>query len=235
MIDEPRTPSSRRPRRATSSGNWVFVAIVVGVVAYSAVKPWLFDPQQPAQETSKTSSPQTNDGSAIEGRKPDLPIVTPGKNSRETSAPVVIPSQVETPLVRPQNRSQETLRETRPGVLESKAGLIYRQGGAQGHWLDHVMEHATDDLSKPTHGVFLGSREEILALIDEAWETAQKRGPPDVKIEREGERTVYTVNLKRKIGSLGGQSGKRKNHPALKSLRLVLEERDVITAFPVAP
>jgi hypothetical protein len=196
----------------TSSPNWVVVAIVVGVVAYSALKPWLFDPQRPAREPSQTTAQQqTKDESASDGREPDLPII------------------------RPKKKSSETLQETRPGAFESKAGLVYGKGGAQGNRLDHVLEHAKDDLSKPTHGVFLGSREEILALIDEAWETAQKRGPPDVKIEDEGERTVYTVDLKRKVGYLGGQSGKRKNHPALTGLRLVLEGRNVITAFPVAP
>jgi len=124
------------------------------------------------------------------------------------------------------------LTEVRKGVLQSTAGLIYRRGSVDGHRLDHVLEHSRDNLDKPIHGVFLGDREEILAVIDEGYQIAQKRGPPIVRKEEEGDRTVYLVDMKRKIGYLGGQVGDRKNHPACRLLRLVLEENEVITAFP---
>ena len=94
------------------------------------------------------------------------------------------------------------------------------------------MEHARDNKEKPVHGVFLGNREEILAVIDEAYQIARKRGPPTVKKEEEGDRTVYLVDMKRKIGYLGGKVGDRKNHPPCRFLQLVLEENAVITAFP---
>jgi hypothetical protein len=40
------------------------------------------------------------------------------------------------------------------------------------------------------------------------------------------------VDLGRRIGYIGGQTGKRKNYPAASHLRLVLEGQNVITAFP---
>lgn len=125
------------------------------------------------------------------------------------------------------------LREVRRNVYESPAGLIYRSGGPDGHRIDHVLQHAKDDPSKPVHGVFDGERDAILATIDEAWELVQKRGPPTVSTEQEGDRTVYTVNLGREIGYLGGESGARRRHPRLRFLRLVVEDREVVTAFPV--
>lgn len=124
------------------------------------------------------------------------------------------------------------LTEIRKGVLQSTAGLVYRRGSVDGHRLDHVLEHARDNQEKPIHGVFMGGREEILAVIDEGYQIAQKRGPPTVKKEEEGDRTVYLVDMKRKIGYLGGQVGDRKNHPPCRLLRLVLEGNEVITAFP---
>ena len=94
------------------------------------------------------------------------------------------------------------------------------------------MEHSQDIPDKPTHGVFEGTKDEIFALIDEAYELAKKRGPPQVVIEDEGDRTTYTVNLNRKIGHGGGQSGARRRNPPLKFVKIVLEGDEVITAFP---
>ena len=51
--------------------------------------------------------------------------------------------------------------------------------------------------------------------------------------EREGRRTVFTVNLGRVVGFVGGQTGKRRNNPAVTHVRLVLEGVNVITAFPL--
>lgn len=124
------------------------------------------------------------------------------------------------------------LQEIRKGVFRSTAGLVYRNGSVDGHRIDHVLRHGEDDLDKPVHGVFVGNREEIFALIDEGYQLTQKRGPPLVKKEVEGDRTVYLIDMKRKVGYLGGQVGKRKNHPPCRLLQLVLEGNEVITAFP---
>ena len=82
------------------------------------------------------------------------------------------------------------------------------------------------------HGVFDGRQNEIVAVIDEAFVRAQQGGR-DVKQERDGSRTIYTVDLKRRIGYVGGQKGNQLDHPPATKLRIVLEEKNVITAYPV--
>ena len=124
------------------------------------------------------------------------------------------------------------LREIRDYVFESTAGLLYVKGSADGHRLKHVMQHAKDDLSKPKHGVFEGDRDQILAVIDEAYEKTKKGGKDVRKSEQDG-RTVYIVNLGRKIGYVGGSSGERSGNPDCRYVQLVLEDENVvITAYP---
>ncbi|MFN9720030.1 MAG: hypothetical protein ACK58L_15130 [Planctomycetota bacterium] len=134
----------------------------------------------------------------------------------------------------PQTPEWGKLREIRENVFESTAGLIYRSGSADGHRLKHVMKHATDDPSKPVHGVFIGDgdRDVVLALIDEAFDKS-KKGGKDVRTDEEGARTVFTVNMKRRVGFTGGQEGKRRNNPECRFIRIVVErEREVISAYP---
>lgn len=123
------------------------------------------------------------------------------------------------------------LREVRNLVFESTAGLRYVPGSADSHRLKHVMQHAKDDLSKSKHGVFEGAEDEILAVIDKAYEEA-KKGGKDVRKSQQDERTVYIVNLGRKIGYVGGSFGKRDGNPDCHYLQLVLEDENVITAYP---
>ena len=114
----------------------------------------------------------------------------------------------------------------------SPAGLRYGRGSQQGHRLKHLMKHATDQPDRPgQHGVFdATSAEEIVAVVDEAY----KRALADQKTEvsREGDRTVYTVDLGKQIGFIGGESGNRRGRPSARHVRLVVEGKDFITAFP---
>lgn len=124
------------------------------------------------------------------------------------------------------------LKELSGKVYLSTAGLKYGPGSIDNHRLMHVMQHATDNLDKPVHGVFNVEKKEILILLDEAWEMAQKRGPPQVKKENQGERTTYTIDMGKTVGYVGGQVGKRKNRPKCRKIKLVLEDDYVITAYP---
>ena len=125
------------------------------------------------------------------------------------------------------------LREIRNNVFESTAGLRYVPGSEDSHRLRHVMQHAKDDTAKKIHGVFEGDRDQILATIDEAWQKAVKGGR-DVRSEEQNDRLVYTVNLRRKIGYMGGSEGERQGHPDCRYLKLVLEDGNVvISAYPV--
>lgn len=152
-------------------------------------------------------------------------------SAKPTAPPATSPPVAKSPVPPSDKPKLGVLKDIGRGAFESTAGLIYRSERSENR-VDHVMQHSHDIPSKPVHGVFDGKREEILALIDEAYMIAQKRGPPQVVTEDQGDRETITVNLNRKIGYTGGESGARRGHPPLKKIKLVLEDRDVITAYP---
>lgn len=116
--------------------------------------------------------------------------------------------------------------------FRSTAGLMYVRGSQDGHRLKHVLKHAEDNLDKPIHGVFQGDRDQILAWIDIAY-TKGKQGGKGVRVEKQGGRVVYTVDLGEKIGVVGGQVGDRKGNPPCRFLRLVVQNgNEVVTAYP---
>lgn len=167
--------------------------------------------------------------------KPEPPIPTgsggTANSATPTAPPATNPPVAKSPVPPSDKPKLGVLKDIGRGAFESTAGLIYRSERSENR-VDHVMQHSHDIPSKPVHGVFDGNREEILALIDEAYMIAQKRGPPQVVTEDQGDRETITVNLNRKIGYMGGENGARRNHPPLKKIKLVLEDRDVITAYP---
>lgn len=149
--------------------------------------------------------------------------------------------------IAPNNRSKKGLKtggsnQTRgppSGELEkvsqdlyrSPAGLLYGPGSRDNHRLTHVLKHAKDDLSKPIHGVFDGTQNEIIALIDQAYLRVKKRDA-SVSESRSGNRIALTIDFGRRIGYVGGQTGKRKKNPVAEALVLVLDGERVITAYP---
>lgn len=193
--------------------------------------------QSVAQAETPVARPAGNSPSKTTSAKtePTKPVTKPPLVKPTTSVagkPVTPQPQptrptTTTPPAQPAKPKLGVLTPAGRGRFESTAGLIYSQ-----YRIDHVMEHSRDIPDKPTHGVFEGTKDDIFALIDEAYELARKRGPPQVVIADEGDRTTYTVNLNRKIGHGGGQSGARRRNPPLKFVKLVLEGDEVITAFP---
>ncbi len=116
--------------------------------------------------------------------------------------------------------------------LKSPAGLVYGMGPGGEHRVEHVMLHAQDDPARAVQSVFNGTREEILELVDEAWMLA-KKGGRGIDISTEDDRVAYTVSMNRVIGYEGGKTGKSKNFPKLKRLRLIIEDEDeLISAYP---
>ncbi len=119
--------------------------------------------------------------------------------------------------------------------LQSPAGLIYGMAAGGEHRVDHVMSHSRDDPSRPVHSVFEGTEQEILQVIDEAYaliksKSNRVRSRPD---DRLNFRVEHMVDLQRTIGYLGGQRGRRENHPPRTKITLVLDnETFVITAYP---
>ena len=117
-------------------------------------------------------------------------------------------------------------------VMLSSAGLRYTPGSQEGHRLKHVLRHDNDQPSRPgLHGVFDGDADDLFAVIDEAYLLVKQRSP-QVQSKREQNRMVHDVNLRRRIGFVGGQEGRRKGNPPATHVRLVLEDDRVITAFP---
>ncbi|MEM6328779.1 MAG: hypothetical protein AAF790_00870 [Planctomycetota bacterium] len=127
------------------------------------------------------------------------------------------------------------LQRVGSSVYQSPAGLRYTRGSQHGHRLLHVMAHARDVPNRPgNHGVFEpGDAKTVVLLVDAAYE--QAIAGRSVVAEREGGRVRYDVDMGRRIGFIGGQSGNRRGGPAATHLRLVLQGKNVITAFPVRP
>ena len=184
--------------------------------------------QKPATTEPKPAAPKKKSSSGSPIKKMER---APEKKRPELSSP-----EKNNPPPADERKEESSdlgkLKEIEDNVFESTAGLVYVPGGAEGHRLKHVMQHAKDNPSKPVHGVFDGDREEILAVIDEAFMKA-KKGGSDVRSEKQNGRRVFTVNLRRRIGQVGGSEGERQGHPDCRFVRIVLEnENEVISAYP---
>lgn len=120
------------------------------------------------------------------------------------------------------------------GSKVSPSGLIYTTTRHGEHRSDHVLRHAKDQPNRQgSHGVFVvESNDDVFRLIDEAYELIKKNsGQVKAEPEKDGKR-AYVIDMKRKIGFKGGQSGKRAGHPKLSKIKLILADNRVITAYP---
>ena len=198
-------------------------------------------PEVSASEPSGTQSKTDRSKAANKNKGSDLvrmdrdPAGKQRPSGRDSAANTKTPDAATTPSDTAQPDTEPVLgqlREIRNKVFESTAGLRYVPGSEDHHRLDHVMQHAKDDTTKPIHGVFEGTRDQILAVIDEAYQKAEKGGR-DVRSEEQNDRLVYTVNLGRKIGYMGGSGGERAGNPDCRYVRIVLEDGNVvISAYP---
>ncbi|TWT95967.1 hypothetical protein Pla108_30450 [Botrimarina colliarenosi] len=127
------------------------------------------------------------------------------------------------------------LTEIGRDTYRSAAGLRYTRGSRHGTRLEHLMSHAHDDPDRVgQHGVFdSDDQATVVRLVDEAYQ--QALAGVNTHTEREGEQTVYDINMGRRIGYVGGQSGNRRGKPAAMHLRLVVQGDRLITAFPFRP
>ena len=168
-------------------------------------------PAKPPITRTPPTAPTKPAPPAVAAQKPPPKPPGPGAPAAEAGKPKLV-------VLKPLGRDR----------FESTAGLVYSK-----YRIDHVMEHSHDNTDKPSHGVYdVSTQAEVLALVDEAYEMSKKGKPPQVIIEDEGARTTYTVNMNRKIGRAGGQSGARNRNPPLKKVKIVLEGNEVITAYP---
>ena len=130
------------------------------------------------------------------------------------------------------NAAKFKLTEIGKNKFESPAGLVYTMGPRGEHRIDHVLRHGQDMPDRPVHSVFSGDRDTILSVIDEGFRLVESQ-PQRVKSNREDNRTEYTIDMRKQIGFEGGRKGKRQGFPALKRLKLVLQNQtNVVTAYP---
>jgi len=144
-----------------------------------------------------------------------------GKSNGSSSAQVKTENQPAGPYLKPDGGRN----------LKSPAGLIYT--GGREHRSDHVLRHAKDMPDRPgTHGVFTANGDDVFRLVDEAYELVKSKSKQVKMTPANDGKTEYVIDMKRKIGYKGGQSGKRSNHPPLYKVKLILGDNRVITAYP---
>ena len=191
------------------------------------------DGGQSTRSESLTSRPDT--GPTTDGRS-EPSTQSPGSTSpaavaRTESTPKPRPQVAETPSSQPKLKLGD-LREIDRNRFESAAGILYTPGSAEGHRIDHLMRHTKDDTSRPVHGVFDGGRQGALATIDHAF-LKVLRGDKGISKRTEGGRTVYIVDMGKRVGFIGGQKGQRQDKPAARKVQIVLEDGNrLITAYP---
>jgi hypothetical protein len=187
-------------------------------------------PAKPAQP--KPASPRPAQPKAAQ---PDLAST----KATESKAPSTKPSGE--PTKSPATAKTEQQDDSKYRILkplgrdryESPAGLIYAPGSEEGHRLSHIARHLEDQPDRPgSHGVFDGDMAAFLVAIDDAYKRARGHAK-GTKSRLEDGMTVYEAPFDQAIGYLGGTEGARKKNPKLKKLRLVLRDRNLITAFPI--
>ncbi|WP_153557048.1 hypothetical protein [Roseimaritima sediminicola] len=125
------------------------------------------------------------------------------------------------------------LRTIGPDRYLSPGGIVYGPGSQEGHRLDHLARHLRDQPNRPgPHGVFAGDMPTVLRLLDEAYRRSQQRSPAvSTRVDRD--RTIHTVDMDREIGFVGGRQGHREGNPPARRVRMVLEGKRLITAYPL--
>jgi hypothetical protein len=79
--------------------------------------------------------------------------------------------------------------------------------------------------------VFDGGIEGALETVDRAYGLAKQGQRTTTRHDKD--RTVYTVDLGKRIGFVGGRNGRQRGHPMARRVRLVVEGNRLITAYPL--
>ncbi len=196
------------------------------------------------KESTRDTADEPFDDAALVSDSPQAEATLPSDGplaSPRRQAPAAVQPAETTPSPRATQSDQRAARgELRYGLLadeggeryRSPAGLLYTRGSQEGHRLKHLERHVVDNPSRPgSHGVFDGGMEGALATVDQAYRRALA-GARTTKQEEDG-RVIYTVDLGKRVGFVGGRDGQRQKHPLARRVRLVLEQDRVITAYPM--
>jgi hypothetical protein len=209
--------------------------------------------EKTSTKSSKSTREATNDrqptSRAKSSQPSDAPLATPKSTTQTPSktSPGPLADRLRPSAQQAANATRgspeangPTAADLRYGLLRdvgrdrflSPAGLQYGPGSEEGHRLEHLKRHTKDIPNrKGSHGVFDGEMEGALKTIDLAYQRA-KRGQRTTK-QTDGDRTIYTVDMGKRIGFVGGETGQRKRKPMARRVRLVLDGTNVITAYPL--
>jgi len=185
-------------------------------------------PKSPSTKPAQPKAAQPELASAKPSQpKPAQPKAASTKPSAEPTSPATAKTQQQ------EDSKYRILKPLGRDRYESPAGLIYAPGSEEGHRLSHIARHLEDQPDRPgSHGVFDGDMAAFLVAIDDAYKRARGHAK-GTKSRLEDGMTVYEAPFDQTIGYLGGTEGARKKNPKLKKLRLVLRDRNLITAFPI--
>lgn len=208
-----------RQGRGRLSGKWLLVLFV------AAVGYLLAEPALEARLGVDLPGAHTPEGVAAEQPATKSQPTTRSKPNATDR------SQGESPDLQLTDVLEEIGRDT----YRTEAGLVFGRGSVDRTRLAHLMTHADDEPNRPgQHGVFDETDQaRLVQLVDRAYQQALD-GVKSTK-KTEGRRDVYTIDLGRRIGYIGGESGGRRNHPPARHIRLVVDGNRFITAFPVTP
>lgn len=213
--------------------NWrkfIWVGLILLVAGYTYGRPTLEKwtgmdlPSLTGDESQDASTNKNGDAGSPSDldRSRRVPADSPTVKAADSSS-----ARISTPKV-----AKFKLTEIGKNKFESPAGLVYTMGPRGEHRIDHVLRHGKDMPDRPVHSVFSGDRDTILSVIDEGFRLVESQ-PQRVKSNREDNRTEYTIDMRKQIGFEGGRKGKRQGFPALKRLKLVLQNQtNVVTAYP---
>ena len=228
---------NNQPHRPINGRKVFWACVLVAVLAYAYGEPylenWLGIELPSIRENSRQAAVVENEN--LESTStPVGSSANVAETVQENGTAVKEPPKKETVASSSKPAKPYLTPTGRKNRLRSPAGLVYGESKGE-HRVDHVMLHAEDNKNRPVHSVFNGSKTEILKLIDEAYQQIKSKSDrvkstPD---ERLHFRVKYTVDMKRKIGYLGGRDGRRQNYPPRSKLTLVLDnDKFVVTAYP---
>lgn len=229
------------------------IAIAILLGGYSLLRPTINEatglnlPGLPATQVVDTPADQMADkplaDASVKSERPTSPNGKTSPDVKATSEPLVSKmngSGNGTPPPAETNAAPAADKDLKYGLLRkvgrerylSPAGVLYTPGSAEGHRLEHLRRHTQDDPGRPgKHGVFDGDMEGTLATIDKAYEKAQTNQRTTKEVD--GDRTIYTVDMGKRVGYVGGRDGNRSRKPMARRVKLVLEGNRLITAYPL--
>jgi hypothetical protein len=184
-------------------------------------------PKSEVGKVAKTEPAKSKTTDTTTSKKPSAKPKTAGVENTPSAK-----TKLSEPPVSNEGPTYGYLRSIGRDRYESPEGLVYAPGSEEGHRLRHVERHTEDIPDRPgSHGVFEGGMAQFLKTIDQGYRMAKSKAKGTTIREEDG-MTVMEVTFDKKIGFVGGSTGRRNRTPSTKRLRIVLSGDRLITAFP---